>query len=64
MHREPGGIEFWFLGILKLSELKARDAFRLPDEKLKSIDEDIASIRKTFQERGIDTSLLRQDAYK
>ncbi|MDO5476686.1 MAG: AAA family ATPase [Eubacteriales bacterium] len=59
MHREPGGIEFWFLGILKLSELKARDAFRLPDEKLKSIDEDIAYIRESFRQKEVDTGILR-----
>ena len=59
LHRECKGIEYWFLGILKLSELRARDAFRLPEEELKVIDEDIAAARKVFRDRLIDTGLLR-----
>ena len=59
MHRVNKGIEFWFLGILKLSELRAKDAFRLPEEELRSIDEDIAAVRQLFRKCGVDTGILR-----
>jgi len=59
LHREPGGIEYWFLGLLKLSELQASDAFRLPAEKLEEVDEDIAAIRAVFRARRIETGILR-----
>ena len=39
--RDSYGIEFWFLGLLKLSELRAKDTFRLPEAELEKADADI-----------------------
>ena len=58
-HCTSPGIEYWFLGILKLSELKAKDAFRLPESELKAIDEDIEAVKGALQEYGIDSGTLR-----
>ena len=56
--KDPG-IEYWFLGILKLSELQAKDAFRLPESELKAIDKDIEDVRETLRGHGIDSGSLR-----
>ena len=58
-HCTSPGIEYWFLGILKLSELKAKDAFRLPESELKAIDSDIEAVKAALQEYGIDSGTLR-----
>lgn len=58
-HCTDPGIEYWFLGILKLSELTAKDAFRLPESDLKTIDEDISAVRDLLRENGVDSGLLR-----
>ena len=58
-HCTNPGIEYWFLGILKLSELKAKDAFRLPESELKAIDADIEAVKAALQEYGIDSGTLR-----
>ena len=58
-HCTNPGIEYWFLGILKLSELKAKDAFRLPESELKAIDTDIEAVKAALQEYGIDSGTLR-----
>ena len=58
-HCTDPGIEYWFLGILKLSELTAKDAFRLPESDLKTIDEDISAVRELLRENGVDSGLLR-----
>ena len=58
-HCTSPGIEYWFLGILKLSELKAKDAFRLPESELKAIDADIEAVKAALQEYGIDSGTLR-----
>ena len=54
-HCTSPGIEYWFLGILKLSELKAKDAFRLPESELKAIDADIEAVKGALKEYGIDS---------
>ena len=36
--RDSYGIEFWFLGLLKLSELRAKDTFRLPEAELEKAE--------------------------
>ena len=59
MHRDPTGIEFLFLGILKLSELKAEAVFNLPKKDLDRIDVDIAQVREALSARGIDSGALR-----
>ena len=58
-HIEKPGIEFWFLGLLKLSELKAKDVFRLPEKELAQIDEDIAAVKEMLKEYEIDSGLMR-----
>ena len=58
-HCKSPGIEYWFLGILKLSELEAKDAFRLPESELKIIDEDIAAVKELLREYGIESGTLR-----
>ena len=58
-HCTNPGIEYWFLGILKLSELTAKDAFRLPESDLKIIDEDISAVKELLRENGVDSGLLR-----
>ena len=57
--RDSYGIEFWFLGLLKLSELRAKDTFRLPEAELKKADADIEALRDMFKSRKIDTEYLR-----
>ena len=57
--RDSYGIEFWFLGLLKLSELRAKDTFRLPEAELKKADADIETLRDMFKSRKIDTEYLR-----
>ncbi len=58
-HSEELGIVHLFLGLLKLAEIKAKDAFNAPDFILKPIDEDIAAVRKMFAAAQIDTSRTR-----
>ena len=58
-HCTSPGIEYWFLGILKLSELAAKEAFRLPESELKAIDEDIEAVKGLLKEYGIDSATLR-----
>ena len=58
-HIEKPGIEFWFLGLLKLSELKGKDVFRLSEKELAQIDEDIASVKEMLKEHEIDSGLMR-----
>ena len=59
MERDSYGIEFWFLGLLKLSELRAKDTFRLPEAELEKADADIEILREMFKSRKIDTEYLR-----
>ncbi len=55
---EPG-IEYLFLGLLKLAEIRAKDAFNLPDKDMKAVDEDITAIKSTFEKEGVDTDRIR-----
>ena len=55
MSRTNVGVEFLFLGLLKLAEIKARDAFKLPDSDLRAVDEDIAVVKAMFEKEGVDT---------
>ena len=57
--RDAYGIEFSFLGLLKLSELRAKDTFRLPEAELEKADADIEALREMFKSRKIDTEYLR-----
>lgn len=57
--RDAYGIEFWFLGLLKLSELRAKDTFRLPEAELEKADADIEALLEMFKSRKIDTEYLR-----
>lgn len=58
-HSEAVGVEHFFLGLLKLAELQAEDIFRAPEFIMKTIDDDIAAIRKMFSASRIDTSRTR-----
>ncbi|MBO4836612.1 MAG: AAA family ATPase [Clostridia bacterium] len=53
------GIEYFFLGLLKFAEIKAKDAFNLPEKDLKAIDADIAAVRALFEKEGVDTDRAR-----
>ena len=57
--RASYGIEFWFLGLLKLSELRAKDTLRLTEDELEKADADIEALREMFKIRKIDTEYLR-----
>ena len=59
MKKKKPGVEFLFLGLLKLAELRAKDAFKLPDEDLKKADDEIDEIRGVFQSQDVDTSRVR-----
>ena len=53
------GIEYFFLGLLKLAEVKAKDAFNLPEKDLQEVDEDIAEVKAIFDKQGVDTHKAR-----
>ena len=53
--KEPG-IEFFFLGLLKLAEISSGDAFKEP---IPEVDEDIAAVRALFRKHDIDTDKVR-----
>ena len=53
------GVEYLFLGLLKLAEIKARDAFNLPDGDMKKVDADIAAVKSLFEKEGVDTDRAR-----
>ena len=53
------GVEFFFLGLLKLAEIRAKDAFNLPEKDLKEIDEDIAEVKSIFAAQDVDTHNVR-----
>lgn len=56
--REPG-IEFIFLGLLKFAEIRAKDAFSLPDSELKKVDADIEAVSALFRKEGVETDSVR-----
>ncbi len=56
--KEPG-IEFLFLGLLKLAEIRAKDAFSLPESELKKVDGDIEAVSALFKKEGVDTDASR-----
>ena len=60
IHRGRPGIEYWFLGLLTLSEVVAKDTFRLPEEEVDLIFEDIAAVKETMREYGIDIYTMRE----
>lgn len=53
------GVEFLFLGLLKLAEIKASEAFHVSDSDLKVIDADIAAVKSLFEKEGVDTDTVR-----
>ena len=53
------GIEHYFLGLLKLAELRADDLFNAPEFIIKTLSEDIAIIRGMFSAAQIDTTRTR-----
>ena len=53
------GVEYLFLGLLKLAEIKARDAFNLPDGDMAKVDADIAAVKSLFEKEGVDTDRAR-----
>ncbi len=53
------GVEYLFLGLLKLAEIRARDAFNLPDGDMKRVDDDIAAVKSLFEKEGVDTDRAR-----
>ena len=55
---EPG-IEFFFLGLLKYAEIRAKDVFNLPDSDMKKVDEDIDAVKALFKKEGVDTDSAR-----
>ena len=59
MHNREPGIEFFFLGLLKLAEIRAKDAFNLPESDMKKVDEDIAAVKDLFEKEGVDTDSTR-----
>ena len=52
-------VEHLFLGILKLSELKAGEFMNAPDFILKTADGEIAEVRSLLKENDIDSTRLR-----
>ena len=58
-HSSAVGIEHVFLGLLKLSELRADELFNAPEFIMDSINKDISIIRKMFAAAQIDTSRTR-----
>ena len=59
MHVSEPGIEFFFLGLLKMAEIQAKDAFNLPDTEMKTVDADIAAVREMFRREEVDTDRVR-----
>ena len=55
--REPA-VEFLFLGLLKLAEIKAED-FAPSSRHKQEIDADICAVSKLFKDAGIDTARTR-----
>ena len=53
------GVEYLFLGLLKLAEIRARDAFNLPDGDMRRVDDDIAAVKSLFEKEGVDTDRAR-----
>lgn len=58
LSRTTLSVEHVFLGLLKLSEVKAEEIAPKSRHKV-AIDEDIKAVRALFEERGLDTSALR-----
>lgn len=58
-HSNYVGIEHFFLGLLKLAELRADDLFNAPDFIIKTMSEDISMISGMFAAAQIDTSRTR-----
>ena len=58
-HSDRLGQEHVFLGLLKLAEMKAENAYNAPEYVLRDCDEDIADVKKLFDENGIDTTRSR-----
>jgi len=56
--REPG-VEFIFLGLLKFAEIRAKDAFSLPEAELRKVDADIEAVSALFKKEGVDTNNAR-----
>ena len=52
-------VEHLFIGILKLSELSAREMFNEPEPLIREADEDIAAVRKLLSGNNIDSSRVR-----
>lgn len=53
-------VEHLFLGILKLSEMKAKDLFIAPEPLIKMADEDIADVQKLLKKNDIDSTRVRR----
>ena len=58
-HSNSVGIEHYFLGLLKLAELRADDLFNAPDFIIKTMNDDISAIRRMFAAAQIDTTRTR-----
>lgn len=59
-HQEEATVEFLFLGLLKLAEVRAADFVNASSsDSLKAVDDEIKTVRAEFEKHGIDTSRAR-----
>lgn len=58
-HLDKPGVECLFLGLLKLTEVKAADFVHAPDAVLRTIDADIASAQKLLKDADVPSTRAR-----
>ena len=58
MRKFEFGVEYMFLGLLKLAEIRSEDGFR---EKIQEVDDDIAEVKAMFVKHGVDTGKARPE---
>lgn len=56
MGKREFGVEFFFLGLLKIAEITSKDGFKEP---VKEVDDDIAEVKEMFRKNDIDTNRVR-----
>jgi len=56
---EDPGVEYLFLGLLKLAEVKAERFLDRGSSQLRKTDEDISTVAKLFENNGVETTRVR-----